>query len=236
VTGSRSVGGVRDGGVRDGGVRDGAPIRVAVADDHPVVREGLVAMLETQPDLEVAGQAGTGPEALALVAGRDPDVLLLDLEMPGLDGVGVLRRLRELRSRTRTIVFTVFDTDDRIIAAVEAGAAGYLLKGSPRAEVFGAVRTVAAGGSLLAPVAASAVLRRVRGEVAAAPAAPPLTPRERAVLAQLARGLGNKQIAAALGISERTVKFHVSAVFAKLGASNRTEAVARAAQLGLVTL
>jgi len=212
------------------------PIRVAVADDHPVVRDGLVAMLETQPDLAVVGQAGTGDEALAIVAAQDPDVLLLDLEMPGLDGVGVLRRLRETGARTRTIVFTVFDTDDRIIAAVEAGAAGYLLKGAPRGEVFGAVRTVAAGGSLLGPVAASAVLRRVRGEGASPPAAPPLTPREQAVLAHLARGLGNKQIAAALGISERTVKFHVSALFTKLGVSNRTGAVARAAQVGLVAL
>jgi DNA-binding NarL/FixJ family response regulator len=211
-------------------------IRIAIADDHPVVREGLAAMLETQADLEVVGQAETGSEAVMLVASREPDVLLLDLEMPDLDGVGVLRRLREAGSRTRVIVFTVFDTDDRIIAAVEAGAAGYLLKGAPRAEVFAAVRTVAAGGSLLTPVAASAVLRRVRGDAPAPIAAPTLTPRERSVLEQLARGLGNKQIAATLGISERTVKFHVSAVFAKLGAGNRTEAVTRAAQAGLITL
>jgi DNA-binding NarL/FixJ family response regulator len=213
-------------------------IRIAVADDHPVVREGLAAMLETQADLEVVGQVETGPQAVTLVASREPDVLLLDLEMPELDGVGVLRRLREAGSRTRVIVFTVFDTDDRIIAAVEAGAAGYLLKGAPRAEVFAAVRTVAAGGSLLTPVAASAVLRRVRGEAPApaTTAAPTLTPRERSVLEQLARGLGNKQIAATLGISERTVKFHVSAVFAKLGAGNRTEAVTRAAQVGLISL
>jgi DNA-binding NarL/FixJ family response regulator len=215
-----------------------APIRIVLADDHPVVREGLASMLETQPDLEVVGQAETGPATVALVASHQPDVLLLDLEMPKLDGVGVLHRLRESGSRTRAIVFTVFDTDDRIIAAVEAGAAGYLLKGAPRAEVFAAVRTVAAGGSLLTPVAASAVLRHVRGEMPA-PATtsmPALTPRERTVLEQLARGLGNKQIAATLGISERTVKFHVSAVFAKLGAGNRTEAVTRAAQAGLITL
>jgi DNA-binding NarL/FixJ family response regulator len=214
------------------------PVRIAIADDHPVVREGLAAMLETQPDLEVVGQAATGPEAVALVASREPDVLLLDLEMPGLDGVGVLRRLRETSSRTRVIVFTVFDTDERIIGAVEAGAAGYLLKGAPRGDVFAAVRTVAAGGSLLAPVAASAVLRRVRGEPAPAGAtpSPTLTQREQEVLEHLAHGLANKQIAAALGISERTVKFHVSAVFAKLGAANRTDAVARAAQAGLITL
>lgn len=210
-------------------------IRVAVADDHPVVREGLVAMLETQRDFAVVGEAGTGPEALALVSKADPDVLLLDLELPGVDGVGVLRRLETDRSRTRVIIFTVFDTDERIIAAVEAGAAGYLLKGTPREELFAAVRTVANGGSLLAPVATSAVLRRVRGESTATPT-PALTPRERMVLEQLARGLGNKQIAAALGISERTVKFHVSSVFTKLEATNRTEAVTRAVQAGLINL
>jgi DNA-binding NarL/FixJ family response regulator len=209
-------------------------IRVAVADDHPVVRDGLVAMLETQPDLAVVGQASTGPEAVALVAASAPDILLLDLELPGLDGVHVLRRLQADRARTRVIVFTVFDTDERIIGAVEAGAAGYLLKGTPRADLFAAIRTVAAGGSLLAPVATSAVLRRVRGEGVAS--ASPLTARERTVLEHLARGLTNKQIASALAITERTVKFHVSAVFAKLGATNRTEAVMRAAQAGLIAL
>jgi DNA-binding NarL/FixJ family response regulator len=209
-------------------------IRVAVADDHPVVRDGLVAMLETQPDLAVVGAAATGEEALALVARTDPDVLLLDLEMPLLDGVEVLRRLQARRVRTRIIVFTVFDTDERIIAAVEAGAAGYVLKGAPRAEVFAAVRAVAGGGSLLAPIATSAVLRRLRGDTP--PESPSLTPRERMVLEHLARGLGNKQIAARLGIAERTVKFHVSSVFSKLGATNRTEAVTRAAQAGLIEL
>jgi DNA-binding NarL/FixJ family response regulator len=208
---------------------------VVVADDHPVVRDGLVAMLETQPDVAVVGTAATGDEALALVATSDPDVLLLDLEMPRLDGVGVLQRLRASGARTRVIVFTVFDTDERIIAAVEAGAAGYLLKGAPRADVFAAVRTVATGGSLLTPLATSAVLRRLRGD-ASTETGPSLTPRERVVLEHLARGLGNKQIAARLGIAERTVKFHVSSVFTKLGATNRTEAVARAARAGLIEL
>ena len=209
-------------------------IRIAIADDHPVVREGLVAMLETEPDFEVVGTAATGAEAAALVARVDPDVMLLDLELPELDGVGVLRRLAAEGARVRVIVFTVFDTDERIIAAVEAGAPGYLLKGAPRGELFAAVRTVAAGGSLLAPVASSAVLRRVRGE--APTGGPSLTPREREVLQALARGLGNKQIAAQLGVSERTVKFHVSSLFEKLGAGNRTEAVTIAARAGLVSI
>ena len=211
------------------------PIRIAVADDHPVVREGLVAMLETQADFAIVGTAATGPDAVSIVHATEPDVLLLDLEMPGLDGVAVLHQLRAVGASVRVIVFTVFDTDDRIIAAVEAGASGYLLKGAPRAEVFAAVRVVARGGSLLAPLATTAVLRRVRGE-SATPESLRLTPRERSVLEHLARGLGNKQIAAQLGITERTVKFHVSAVFTKLGASNRTEAVTRAAQAGLIAL
>ena len=212
-----------------------SPIRIAVADDHPVVREGLVAMLETQADFAIVGTAATGPDAVSIVHATEPDVLLLDLEMPGLDGVAVLQQLRDTGASVRVIVFTVFDTDDRIIAAVEAGASGYLLKGAPRAEVFAAVRVVAGGGSLLAPLATTAVLRRVRGE-SATPEPLRLTPRERSVLEHLARGLGNKQIAAQLGITERTVKFHVSAVFTKLGASNRTEAVTRAAQAGLIAL
>ena len=213
----------------------GAPIRIVVADDHPVVRDGLVAMLRAGPEFDVVGEATNGVEAVRLVQEKSPDVLLLDLEMPGLDGVAVLRRLRELDSPTRAIVFTVFDTDERIIAAVEAGAAGYLLKGAPRADVFAAVRVVAGGGSLLAPLAASAVLRRVRGEAPETPRVK-LTPREQLVLEHLARGLGNKQIGARLGISERTVKFHVSSVFTKLGATNRTEAVTRAVQAGLIDL
>lgn len=214
-------------------------IRVAVADDHPVVRDGLVAMLRSEPEFEVVGEAESGPDAVRLVERLAPDVLLLDLEMPGLDGVGVLRRLREVASPTRAIVFTVFDTDERIIAAVEAGAAGYLLKGVPRAEIFAAIRVVHGGGSLLQPVVATTVLRHVaaRGDArAGTPTSITLTPRESAVLQHLARGRSNKQIAAALGVSERTVKFHVSTLFTKLGATNRTEAVTRAIQAGLASL
>ena len=217
----------------------GAPIRIVVADDHPVVRDGLVAMLRVGPEFDVVGEATNGVEAVRLVQEKSPDVLLLDLEMPGLDGVAVLRRLRELDSPTRAIVFTVFDTDERIIAAVEAGARGYLLKGVPRAEIFTAIRVVHAGGSLLQPVVATRVLEHVASRGRGGTSSPDeiaLTPRETSVLQLLARGRSNKQIAAALGVSERTVKFHVSALFTKLGATNRTEAVTRAIQAGLTTL
>ena len=217
----------------------GAPIRIVVADDHPVVRDGLVAMLRAGSEFDVVGEATNGAEAVHLVEERSPDVLLLDLEMPGLDGVAVLRRLREIASPTRAIVFTVFDTDERIIAAVEAGAKGYLLKGVPRAAIFTAIRAVHAGGSLLQPVVAARVLEHVASRARGTEPAPDeisLTPRESSVLQLLARGRSNKQIAATLGVSERTVKFHVSALFTKLGATNRTEAVTRAIQAGLTTL
>ena len=195
-------------------------------------------MLQTQPDFEVAGEAGSGSEGLQIIEHLSPDVVLLDLELPGIDGVGVLRRLQERDAASRVIVFTVFDTDDRIISAVEAGAAGYLLKGAPRSDLFAAIRVVRAGGSLLQPLVASTVLRHVarrdRGTAETIPNS--LTPREQSVLELLARGKSNKEIAVALAVTERTIKFHVSAIFAKLGATNRTEAVTRAVHAGLVTL
>jgi DNA-binding NarL/FixJ family response regulator len=206
------------------------PIRILVADDHPVVRDGLVAMLNTQADFEVAGQAATGMEVIQQVAALQPDVLLLDLEMPEMDGVEALQRLRQENRDVHTIVFTAFDTDDRIVRAVQAGARGYLLKGSPREEIFRAIRVVHAGGSLLQPVVASKLLRQVSEGFE------PLTPRELEVLRLLAQGMQNKEIAAELTITERTVKFYVSSILGKLGAGNRTEAVAMAAQRGLISL
>ena len=212
------------------------PIRILVADDHPVVRDGLVAILSTQPDFEVIGEAGTGIEVIAKIGEHQPDLLLLDLEMPELDGVGVLEQLREENAQVRTIVFTAFDTDERILGAVQAGAQGYLLKGVPRQELFNAIRVVHGGGSLLQPVVASKLLRQVSHQNEAATEVETLTPRELEVLQQLAQGLQNKEIASALVISERTVKFHVSSIMGKLGAGNRTEAVSVAAQRGLITL
>jgi len=210
-------------------------IRIVVADDHPVVRDGLVAILSTQSDFKVVGEAAGGAEAFEQVQSLVPDVLLLDLEMPELDGVAVLKQLRANGSMTRTVVFTAFDTDDRILDAVQAGAQGYLLTGAPREELFNAVRVVQAGGSLLQPIVASKLLRQVSQETPTE-VIESLTARELEVLKLLARGQQNKEIAAELVISERTVKFHVSSILGKLGAGNRTEAVRIAAQQGLIEL
>jgi DNA-binding NarL/FixJ family response regulator len=214
-------------------------IRILVVDDHPIVRDGLLAVLGTQPDLEVVGEAGDGPEALRRAVELQPDVMLLDIEMPGLDGVGVLQQLRAGGSSLPVIVFTAFDTDERIVEAVRAGARGYLLKGAPRAELFAAIRIVHAGGSLLQPLIASKLIQQmaqpaVRGQDAGHQPLEPLTARELEVLQLLAEGQTNRQIAGRLVVTERTVKFHVSSILAKLGAGNRTEAVALANQRGLV--
>lgn len=208
-------------------------IRILVADDHPVVRDGLVAMLGTQPDFDVVGECTNGREAVDLVEKLSPDVIFLDLEMPELDGVDALRKMRVSNPGVKVIVFTAFDTDERILAAVQAGAQGYLLKGAPRDEVFQAVRVVHSGGSLLQPVVASKLLRQVSQPDDLTEA---LTARELEVLRLMAQGLQNKEIALKLIISERTVKFHVSSILGKLGAGNRTEAVSLAAQRGLVDL
>jgi DNA-binding NarL/FixJ family response regulator len=156
--------------------------------------------------------------------------------MPELDGVGVLEQLRERGTSVRAIVFTAFDTDERILGAVKAGAQGYLLKGVPRQELFNAIRVVHAGGSLLQPVVASKLLRQVSHQNQHPQLIEALTPREMEVLELVAQGLQNKEIASALVISERTVKFHVSSIMGKLGAGNRTEAVSLAAQQGLIEL
>lgn len=211
-------------------------IRILVADDHPIVRDGLVAILSTQPDFEIVGEAADGAEAVRHALTLTPDVMLLDLAMPELDGVEVLKRLRAEGASTRVIVFTAFDTDERILDAVQAGAQGYLLKGAPRDELFNAVRVVQAGGSLLQPIVASRLMRRVSEGRAVQDVAELLTGRELEVLRLLAQGQQNKEIAAQLVISERTVKFHVSSILGKLGAGNRTEAVRVAAQQGLIDL
>jgi len=237
-----------------------APIRILVADDHPVVRDGLVAVLSTQPDFQVVGEAGDGREAVEKVGELQPDVILLDLEMPELDGVEVLEQLAQTHPQVHAIVFTAYDTDERILGAIQVGARGYLLKGAPRQEVFQAIRLAMRGESLLPPLVASRLIRQVQaekrprakqdrerplprdhqrlssGQGRREPYVEPLTRREQDVLLLLSQGKTNKEIAQVLVVTERTVKFHVSSILSKLGAANRTEALQTALRLRLIEL
>jgi NarL family two-component system response regulator LiaR len=219
-------------------------VRIILADDHPIVREGLCALLETQADFEVIAECANGEEVMHQATELRPDIVLLDLEMPIMDGVETIRHLRHLPRVPRVIVFTAFDDDERIVHAIQAGADGYLLKNAPREEIFNAIRVAMRGGSLLQPVIASKLLRHVgqqpsedgASRLYQTPLVEELTERELEVLRLLAQGMPNKVIAAHLVISERTAKFHVSSIMSKLGATNRTEAVSLAAQRGLITL
>ena len=218
-------------------------IKVLVCDDHPIVREGIVAILETQTDIEVIGEVSDGSEAVTRVAQGGVDVVLMDLAMAQMDGAEATRRIRALDQPARVLVLTAFDTDERILEAVQAGAQGYLLKGAKPAEIFDAVRVVHSGGSLLQPAVANSLLRALNSASKAAatpastgPAIEPLTEREREVLVLIAKGLRNKEIADALFISERTVKFHANALYQKLNVTSRTEAVSFALQHHLITL
>jgi DNA-binding NarL/FixJ family response regulator len=204
-------------------------IRVLVVDDHPVVRGGLVGWLDAQPDLAVVGEAGDGQEALARVAETTPDVVLMDLRMPRMDGVTAIERLAATHPGVRVLVLTTYDTDADIVRAVEAGASGYLLKDAPLPQLADAVRAAARGETVLAPPVAARLVSRMR---APAPEAP--TARELEVLAGVARGLTNAEIGRELFIGEATVKTHLLRVFAKLGVDDRTRAVLVAVERGLL--
>jgi NarL family two-component system response regulator LiaR len=205
-------------------------ISVLIADDHPVVRQGLRTFLDTQDGLEVVGEAGDGVEAVELAHQLLPDVVLMDLVMPGLDGVEATRRIRELSPSTKVIVLTSFDDDEKVFPSVKAGAAGYLLKDVHPQELAEAVRKVYRGEALLASSVAAKLMQEVAGE--RQPAAG-LTERELEVLRLIARGLPNKLIAQELVVSEKTVKTHVSNILAKLHLADRTQAALYAVREGL---
>ena len=206
-------------------------IRLIIADDHPVVREGLRALLDSEPDVEVVAEAADGREALALAGRLQPDLVLMDLQMPDMDGVAATRRIRRQHNGVEVLILTTYDTDSDITRAVEAGATGYLLKDASREELMQAIRVAARGESVLSPKVASRVLGRMRG-----PAEEALSTREVEVLLEVAGGLSNKEVGRALHISEATVKTHLLHIFAKLGVEDRTAAVTVALERGIIRL
>uniref|UniRef100_UPI0031D624B1 response regulator transcription factor n=1 Tax=Streptomyces hawaiiensis TaxID=67305 RepID=UPI0031D624B1 len=206
-----------------------APITLLIVDDHPVVRDGLRGMFESAPGFRVLGEAPNGVEAVSLAAALDPDVILMDLRMPGGGGVDAIRELARTGARARVLVLTTYDTDSDTLPAIEAGATGYLLKDAPRDELFAGVRAAAEGRTVLSPAVASRLVSAVR-----APGNEPLSAREREVLALVARGTSNREIARELFISEATVKTHLTHLYAKLGVNDRAAAVATAYQRGIL--
>jgi DNA-binding NarL/FixJ family response regulator len=205
---------------------------VLVVDDHPVVRSGLIGMLAVTDDIEVVGEAGDGEEALALVESTRPDVVLMDLRMPRRDGVSATGAIVSGYPATKVLVLTTYDTDTDILHAVEAGAAGYLLKDTPHAELLDGIRAASRGETVLAPPVAARLMSRLR--TPAAPAAVQPSPRELEVLAAVARGLSNAEIGRELFIGEATVKTHLQRLFTKLDVDDRTRAVTVAIERGLL--
>jgi DNA-binding NarL/FixJ family response regulator len=210
-------------------------IRILVADDHPIVRSGLVGLLDVEADMQIVGEAGDGEEAVARVAALSPDVVLMDLRMPRLDGVGATAQITAAFPTAKVLVLTTYDTDADIVRAVEAGATGYLLKDTPRAVLVDAVRAASRGETVLAPPVAARLVSRLRSPApAAAPVDNPLTPREVEVLRAVSQGLSNAEIGRELFIGEATVKTHLLRVFAKLGVDDRTRAVTAAMERGIL--
>ncbi|MEU6877833.1 response regulator transcription factor [Streptomyces sp. NPDC046712] len=207
-------------------------ITLLIVDDHPVVRDGLRGMFTADPGFDVLGEASGGVEAVELALRLDPDVVLMDLRMPGGNGVDAIAELTRRGARSRVLVLTTYDTDTDTLPAIEAGATGYLLKDAPREELFAAVRAAAEGRTVLSPAVASRLVSRVRAP--AAPADESLSAREREVLELVAKGTSNRAIAAELFISEATVKTHLTHIYGKLGAKDRAAAVAVAYERGIL--
>lgn len=200
------------------------PIRVLIVDDHAVVRQGLKAFLRTQDDIEFVGEAANGEEAIGQVKVLEPDVILMDLVMPGMDGITTMKRLREGGTEARVIVLTSFSEDAQVVAAVKAGASGYLLKDVSPQDLIAAIRGVHSGEAQLHPSIAAKLMQEVAEPSTARQKADALTARELEVLRALARGMANKEIAVELGVAEKTVKTHVSAILRKLQVADRTQA------------
>ncbi|TDC79787.1 response regulator [Streptomyces hainanensis] len=209
---------------------EAAPVSLLIADDHPVVRDGLRGMFASEPGFVVLGEAADGVAAVALAAELDPDVVLMDLRMPGGGGVAAIAELTRRGARARVLVLTTYDTDSDTLPAIEAGATGYLLKDAPRDELFAAVRAAAKGRTVLSPAVASRLVSAVRS-----PGNEPLSARERQVLALVARGTANREIARELFISEATVKTHLTHLYGKLGVNDRAAAVATAYRRGILS-
>ncbi len=203
-------------------------IRVLVADDHPIVRGGIVSLLAGADDVEVVGEATDGLEAVRLAGELTPDLVLMDLRMPGLDGDEATARILATHPRIRVVILTTYESDSSILTAIEAGASGYLLKAAPPEEILAGIRSVARGEVALAPSIAAMLVARVAKPTVS------LSPREREVLARVAQGESNPSIAASLFLSEATVKTHLLHVFEKLGVNDRTRAVTKAMELGLL--
>ncbi len=206
-------------------------VRILVTDDHPVVRAGLSGMLSGEPDFEVVGEAQNGKEAVAFVGELKPDVVLMDLRMPEMDGVTAIGHIKSNHPDVHILVLTTYESDADILRAIETGATGYLLKDTPREELFGAIRTVAQGQSPLAPGVAARLMQRVRD-----PEEEGLSTREIEVLELVAHGTSNKEIAKQLWVSETTVKSHMLHIFDKLGVTDRTAAVTEALKRGIIRL
>jgi DNA-binding NarL/FixJ family response regulator len=210
-----------------------APVKLLIADDHPVVRDGLSGMFAADPGFEVLGEAGDGAEAVRLARALRPDVILMDLRMPEMDGVTAIAELARHGVTARVLVLTTYDTDSHVLPAIEAGATGYLLKDAPRTELLRAVRAAARGEAVLSPSVASRLMGRVRAPAAGSDG--PLSQRELEVLQLVAAGTTNREAAARLFISEATVKTHLLHIYAKLGVGDRAAAVAEAFNRGLLT-